>query len=330
LSVPPAEAADPAAEPVPSDGSSPHAAGEPVTQPVQAAEPAHLEHPDNLPVEPTKALGNTVDWSQRIEPNKPVTGEIDWSQGVSPGGTEMATHTADVLDRPQWLAESEGYHERFLAPAAGGAPAAIRPGPGPAPWQEVGGPQKSRIIPIVGAGALAIALLIWVASSAGVSPPTVELPFFSRGDSGSAATQPKPAPRPPAVVGRNAHAGERYDHVMSVDGARMETALSALTAACPPGSSADDCRASSQNALDAVRNYRRDLALIPVTTCLRAVNTELQAGLALYDEGLAGMVRADNLRPADLRAAQAVFDSGTQHMVAVKRLLDNTDISACH
>jgi hypothetical protein len=242
----------------------------------------------------------------------------------------MAAHTADVLDRPQWLAESEGYQERFLAPAAGGAPAAIRPGPGPAPWQEVGGPQKSRIIPIVGAGVLAIALLIWVASSAGVSPPTVELPFFSRGDSGSAATQPKPAPRPPAVVGRNAHAGERYDHVMSVDGARMETALSALTAACPPGSSADDCRASSQNALDAVRNYRRDLALIPVTTCLRAVNTELQAGLALYDEGLAGMVRADNLRPADLRAAQAVFDSGTQHMVAVKRLLDNTDISACH
>jgi hypothetical protein len=109
----------------------------------------------------------------------------------------------------------------------------------------------------------------------------------------------------------------------------MQTALVGLTAACPPGSSADQCRATSQNALDAVRSYRKDLALVPVTPCLRAVNTELQAGLALYEQGLTGMVSADNLHPEDLAAAQAVFDSGTQHMISVSRLLDDTDLSAC-
>jgi hypothetical protein len=174
-----------------------------------------------------------------------------------------------------------------------------------------------------------MALLVWVASSAGVSPPSVELPFVSGGDGGRAGSAAKPAPRPPAVVGRNAHAGERYENVMSVDGARMETALAALTAACPPGSTADHCRASSHNALEAVRAYRKDLALVPITPCLRGVNTELQQGLALYEQGLAAMAGADNARPEELAAAEAVFDSGSQHMITVRRLLDKTDITAC-
>jgi hypothetical protein len=114
---------------------------------------------------------------------------------------------------------------------------------------------------------------------------------------------------------------------MSVDGSHLNAALPAVTDACPPQGSVDQCRPAALNALTAVRAYRQDLAQTPVPICLRGVNSELLQALDLYERGLVEMANAQH---ADqVAAGEGSFDRGTHHLVAVNRLLDKVDPSTC-
>lgn len=305
-------------------------AGRPEAPPAFEREAAP-DHSDAAPAEPRRPVaGGGIDWNQEIAPSKPMAGGIDWSAGVAPA-VEVAVVGGEVVDRPNWLASDQRYDERFLAaPTSGDAPV-FASQPFVAPWRHVPGAQRSRIIPIIGAGVVAILALAWVASSAGVVVTGPDLPFLSRdqGNSVSAAPTPRPTPKPPPAAVHYPRAGERYAAVVGADGTRLNVALAAVTATCSAGAAPDQCRPAALAALTVVQSYRRDLVGLPVPTCAVRADAALERGLLLYEQGLGQMAVADNAHPDLMAAGQATFDLGSKRLVEFQRLMDGIDPSIC-